>query len=90
MAYRIFTTEDLKSYGGGASGYPFSGLQPPYRCLTYNDFYNNYSIPYAIGFAMRTADKNDYIANPTKLMLRRHIYIETIDRWNNGPVYPDV
>ena len=97
MAYRIFTQEDLKS-GSDAGGYSFSGYTPPYLCLNWNLFYTNYgpASAHPVEYGMRTADLDAYKADPTKLILRRHIWLSGIDEWyyqdedHWGMVFPDV
>lgn len=87
-AYRVFTQGDLKNYHD-ASGYPFSGLKAPYLCLNWNLFQQYYgpASSYPLSYGMPTTNLNDYKANPTKLILRRHINIDGIDAPNT---FPDV
>lgn len=80
-AYRVFTRQDClnaRDYIGPRNS--------PYEAFCWNNWWNNNFHVYVGNFGIRITDRNDYANNPTKLILRRHIYIQSID----GTNFPDV
>ena len=85
-SYRIFTVQDLRE-NGNPYNIPASSA---YKAINWDNWYNKderYFFSYGIGYSMADSVKADYQNNPTKLILRRHISIQSIDgAWS----FPDV
>lgn len=84
--YRVFTVRDLRE-NGNPYNIPASS---DYKAINWDNWFNKderYTLNYGIGYGMPQDAKTDYQNNPTKLILRRHISIQSID----GPYsFPDV